>query len=135
MAYQYKSGIGAVGSYQVSGNPWITGSGAEGLPNGAEHQITFPTVARSVTVMLSDATPGADDIRVHFNSTGSGNVIAGNHFFPLTQNRDAITFDTKCKQIFISNDSGASSGYIVLADLTDIGVQNMLTLTGSGLTD
>jgi hypothetical protein len=132
--YQYKSGIGAVGSYQVSGNPWITGSGQNGLVDGAEHQISFPTVARSVTVMAFD--PAEDDeIRVHFNSTGSGDVIAGNHFFPLSVNRDAITFQTKCKEIFISNASGNDSGYIVLADLTDIGVENMLPLTGSGLTD
>ena len=133
MAVNYRAGIGAVGSYQVSGMPWITGSGGEGLPVGVEHQISFPFVAKSVTVMLSDTAN--DDIRVHFNSTGSGNVIGGNHFFPLTNDRDAITFNTKCKEIFISNGSVATSGYIVIAELTTIGTTEMFALTGSGLTE
>ena len=132
MAVNYKAGIGAVGSYQVSGMPWITGSGAEGLPVGEEHKISFPRVAKSVTVMLSDTAN--DDIRVHFNATGSGNVIVGSHFFPLTNDRDAITFNTKCKEIFISNGSVATSGYIVIAELTTIASTEMFPLTGSGLT-
>ena len=134
MTYQFRSGIGSVGSYQISGNPWITGSGQNALLNGEEHQIVFPTVARSVTVMLFD--PAEDhNLQVHFNSTGSGNVIGGNHFWLLSVNRDAITFETKCKEIFISNDSGNPSGYIVAADLTDITPEMMPILTGSGLTD
>ena len=133
MTYQFRSGIGSVGSYQISGNPWITGSGPNALLNGEEHQVVFPTVARSVTVMLFDIA--GDQLQVHFNSTGSGNVIGGNHFWLLSINRDAITFETKCKEIFISNDGGFPSGYIVAADLTDITPEMMPILTGSGLTD
>ncbi len=135
MAVNYRAGIGAVGSYQVSGVPWITGSGAEGLPSGAEHKIEFPTVAKSVLVMKFDAGVGAP-LRVSFNSTGSGNVVGGNHFYPLTTDRDAISFGVKCKEIYVSNSSSVeTSGYIVVAELTGISSDEMFSLTGSGLTD
>jgi len=128
----YTSGLGSVGSYQVSGVPWITGSGTNGLAAGTEHTITFPTVAKSVLVMLDDAA--SDDIRVHFNATGSGNVVSGNHFYTLTTNRDAVSFNVKCKEIYISNGGGAASGYVVVAELTGISAGEMFVLTGSGLT-
>tara|TARA_R110002051_G_scaffold79138_2_gene142841 strand:- start:168 stop:572 length:405 start_codon:yes stop_codon:yes gene_type:complete len=134
MAFKYGAGLGSVGSYQVSGVPWITGSGGDGLPAGVEHKIEFPGVAKSVLVMLDDPTT-TEPIRVHFNSTGSGNVVGGKHFYPLTANRDAVSFGVKCKEIFISNSGSAASGYIVVAELTGISKSEMFTLTGSGLTD
>jgi len=134
LAVNYRAGIGAVGSYQVSGVPWITGSGGDGLPSGAEHKIEFPTVAKSVLVMLDDPTT-TEPIKVHFNSTGSGNVVGGNHFYPLTNNRDAVSFGVKCKEIYISNSGSLASGYIVVAELTGISSGEMFILTGSGLTD
>lgn len=133
MVQYYKAGIGAVGNYQVSGNPYITGSGPSGLASGIEDKIEFPFVAKSVMVMLDDTEN--DDIRVHFNATGSGNVINGNHYFTLSTNRDSITFNTKCKEIYISNAGSAASGYTVVAELTTIQTSEMYTLTGSGLTD
>jgi hypothetical protein len=134
MVQYYKAGIANVGSYQVSGTPYITGSGAGGLAAGREHKIEFPYVAKSVMVMLNDAEN--DDVRVHFNSTGSANVVAGNHFFTLSTNRDSITFNAKCKEIYISNPSAVSgSGYVIIAELTGIETKEMYPLTGSGLTD
>jgi len=134
MAYQHKSGIGAVGSYQVAGVPWITGSGANGLPGDEEHKIEFPSVAKSVLVMLNDPTTFSPII-VSFNATGSGNVVGGNHFYPLDANRDAVSFGVKCKEIYISNTTATPSGYIVVAELTGISCNEMFNLTGSGLTD
>ena len=137
--HNYKAGIGSVGSYQVSGVPWITGSGADGIATNTEDKISFPTVAKSVMVMLHDGDN--DNLHVHFNSSGSnGNVYDGNHYFILKDNRDSITFNVKCKEIYISNPpvsnggSGLSSGYIVVAELTGIDNNEMFNLTGSGLT-
>ena len=42
-------GIGNVGSYQVSGYPYVTGSVR--LNDGEEHKISFPRVAKSITVI------------------------------------------------------------------------------------
>ena len=129
---RFAAGIGSVGSYQVSGVPWITGSGANGLAAGAEDKITFPSVAKSVMVQLHDTN--SDVIHVHFNSSGSnGGVYEGNHFFPLTTDESSITFNVKCKEIYVSNASGGASSFELVAELTGIEPEMMFTLTGPGI--
>ena len=127
MAFKYSAGLGSVGSYQVSGKPWITGST---LPTLVEHQITFPSVAKAVTIINTEPTNDTDaDLRVHFNSTGSGAVVSGKHFVTLDDRKDSLTITCK------SNPGTTSSEYQVLVELTGISVSEMMVLTGSGLTD
>jgi len=123
-----------VGSYQVSGVPWITGSNGSLVPGG-EDRIQFPFVAKSFVIVNTDAS--SDDIYVHFNATGSGNIIGGLHYFALNDNKDSITFNTKCTEIYISAPAGnaGNGSYTVVAELTRIGTNSMYALTGSGLTD
>ena len=130
-----KTGLYNVGSYQVSGRPWITGS--VGLDADAEDRIQFPSVAKSVMVINRDPDLTDDNIRVHFNSTSSTDVIRGRHFVTLDTYNTAITFNVKCTEIYISNPSNgaAPAGYTVVAELTGIGAEQMPNLTGSGLTD
>ena len=63
----YTVGLNNVGSYQVAGHPFITGS--TNLDNNKCHMIEFPYVSKSLTVINNNVT--GDDIRVHFQS-GSG---------------------------------------------------------------
>ena len=136
---RFTAGIGSVGSYQVSGVPWITGSGANGLASNTEDRIVFPTVAKSVMVQLHDTL--SEVIHIHFNSSGSNaGVYDGNHYFPLSIDESSITFNVKCKEIWVSNPptgnggSGNASGYRIVAELTGIAPSEMFALTGSGLT-
>ena len=127
----YSVGLNNVGSYQVSGIPYITGS--EDLNPNCEQTITFPYVARSVCVINHTS----DTIRVHFNSTGSSaNVVGRLHFVELDSDEDSYTFNVKCKEIYISApNNGSNRTYRVVAELTNIPTERMYTLTGSGLTD
>jgi hypothetical protein len=127
-----KPGLFNVGSYQVSGAPWITGSNT--LAIGGEDRIIFPRTAKSVTVINTDPA-AADDLRVHFNSTGSGNVVGGLHFVQLNNNNDSVSLGVKCKEIFISNAGPGVGAYTVIAELTSIPSDEMFDLTGSGLTE
>ena len=47
------AGLGSVGSYQVAGAPFMTGSTITG---GQEVEIKFPAVTRSITIINKDAT-------------------------------------------------------------------------------
>ena len=76
----YSVGLNNVGSYQVAGTPYITGSTTLGA--GHETSFAFPMVTKTITVI----NRSAEDIRVHFNSTGSGRVVDGNHFVLKQQN-------------------------------------------------
>ena len=133
MAFKYNAGIGSVGSYQVSGKPWLTGS-VNGLTLDSEHKIAFPSVAKAVTIINTD-TDNAD-IHVHFNSKTNTNVSGGLHYIALNERNTSITITCKCKEIYISSPAwgGGAGSYSVIAELTGISANEMLILTGSGLT-
>ncbi len=127
-------GLRNVGSYQISGHPFLTGGL---LATGHEVLIPFHFVTKNVTVHFSSSQGASAKGRVHFNSSSAGRVIEGNHFWPLNGG-DTVTFHTKWRKIFIScvDDGGsADTGYVVAANLTGIGTSSMYHLTGAGLTD
>jgi hypothetical protein len=137
---RHVAGLQNVGSYQVSGAPFITGSAA--LDAGAEHTITFPTVAKSILVI----NPGTVDVRVHFapvvvNDGGDAKVYAQNHFLTVSGSAAALSttnelrLDCKCAELYISNaTSNDDAVYQVYAELTGIPAARMFALTGSGIT-
>ena len=130
--YRNNSGLGSVGSYQIAGTPYLTGSiiGA-----GAEHKIQFPTVTKSILVINKDSDQSDSSLQVHFNPTSSGEVINGYHYFPLDAQKETFTINAKCKEIYISNPNGSGeSRYFLVAELTGIERREMFVLTGSGLT-
>ena len=132
MATQWpQAGLGHVGSYQVAGHPWISGSTA--LAPDQEWSCEFPHVTKTVTVV----NHSSETLRVHFNSTSSGPVVAGVHFVELDSDEDKYTFNAKCKEIYISTPATNSGNakFRVVAELTGIPTRSMYTLTGSGLTE
>tara|TARA_R110002074_G_scaffold307044_1_gene477986 strand:+ start:223 stop:675 length:453 start_codon:yes stop_codon:yes gene_type:complete len=128
---RYNVGIHNVGSYQSAGWPFITGSV---IANAVEHKISFPMVAKSVTVIASGTI--ADVLRVHFQTTGSsvGHAVAAHHYIALGEDGDSVTFNVKCKEIYLSS-AGGAGGYEIFAEMTNIPTDSMYTLTGSGVTD
>jgi hypothetical protein len=141
--YRYRQGLGNSAAYQVSGHPYITGSLT--VPDDTQIQVVFPMVAKSVTVINR-----ADvELYVYFvdapshvsandgDETGlTENVLSGKHYISLDNKKDSITFDTKCKEIYIANKSGGNGGaFQVLAELTSVHPADMYQLTGSGVTD
>ena len=138
----YTTGLHNVGSYMVSGVPWVTGSTLTGNAASAPDQdhaqdtISFPYVTKSIMVTRTGGAGSNNDLRVHFAATGSGNVISGKHFLTLTSTNSA-TLNVKCTQLFLSiaSTSTDTATYEVVADLTAIPAARMFTLTGSGITE
>ena len=127
---EYSVGLHNVGSYQVSGIPYITGSDA--LASGTEHKVEFPMVAKNVTVM----NHSTGTVRVHFHSQATDNVIGGFHFVELDSDEDSISMSVKCKELYVSAVGGGNNReYRVIAELTQIPPARMYALTGSGLTE
>ena len=152
----HRPGIGNVGSYQVSGYPFITGTVAGVAGDGVTadlvskanntYRIQFPTVAKSVTVIASGTVNIVPSLRVHFNPTssaavgghhgtpdGSNNVFNQHHYIALDTDEDAVTFNVKCSEIYVTTIL-AGSGFQLFAELTHIPLREMYELTGSGLT-
>ena len=130
-------GLRNVGSYQVSGHPFATGSADIGGANDIV-AVSFPYVSKQVTVFASGTN---SQIQVGFRNENppGGNVFGvGRHYVSLsnsdTTTPSYYTFDVKCTGIFIKA-MNASSGFEVYASLTNIPVTSMYDLTGSGITE
>ena len=121
------AGLGSVGSYQVAGTPFMTGSTITG---GQEVEISFPAVTRSITIINKDAAN--DDIRVHFQSKDTARTIAGIHYVTLADQNSSITMNIKCKSVYLSA-PGSDATFEMFAELTGIQPEGMFPLTGSGI--
>ena len=142
-SHNYSVGLHNVGSYRVSGDPWVSGSDSQAVNEEVCYQ--FPWVAKRVTIHNYSARV----LRVHFNATGSdGDVVGGlgsgyggQHYLEVqTISGSAggvLDLNCKCSQIYVSvpDDGGGSGHYRVFAELTGIPVGRMYALSGSGLTE
>tara|TARA_R110000824_G_scaffold386548_1_gene581515 strand:+ start:158 stop:613 length:456 start_codon:yes stop_codon:yes gene_type:complete len=135
--YGYNVGLRNVGSYQVSGHPYITGSTSLGAV-GTTTKISFPFVTKTITVISSGTFGGQateNSFKISFNDPGDGDVVTpeGSHFITLDSEEDSMTFDAKCKEIYLTAVTAGPS-YQLYASLTSIPIGSMYDLTGSGLT-
>jgi hypothetical protein len=148
----YSVGLRSVGSYQVSGTPWVTGSATvTELATGKTIRFSLPYVTKSFTVINT----GVEDLRVHLSAgnntsaissdggagvtnsnVGTDDVQSKHHYITVQANNGSVTMDVKCKEIYLSNHSGGSTGtgYEIFAELTNIPTGSMFALTGSGIT-
>lgn len=108
--FQYSVGLGNVGSYQVSGVPYVTG----GVDCTSATRVSFPSVTSWVAVTNHDAT---SHVRVGFSQKG----VDGTNYFRVHQDKtngapDPYTFKLKVTEIWISG----STSVDVCAGLTGI---------------
>lgn len=124
-----RAGVGNVGSYLVSGIPFVTGSGT--ITGTDEMKIEFPFITQKITVV----NRAAADLRVHFATNGgNAQVIAHHQYVTLDSKEDAVEFNVRVKEMFIT--PVATSGeWEVFAELTTIHPNEMFALTGSGITN
>jgi hypothetical protein len=142
----YGVGLRNVGSYQVSGIPWVTGSSGFTANKTVKH--SFPYVTKSFTVINN----GTVDLFLHFHSgsltftsDGIGGAQAytatdpwktGGHYVTVPSVQGAVTMDVKVKEFYLSNSDGSTAGkYQVFAELTNIPTSRMFHLTGSGISE
>ena len=146
-------GISDVGSYQMSGVPFITG--CADFSAGDLRTIEFPYVTKKFTIRASGSlsTSHPAIYRLMFANPDSNQspwVEAGHHYIDFGsgsartvnagQDRkidQSITLEVKCKQIWLKRvDAGTTdSGFKLYAELTGIRPDEMFELTGSGITD
>ena len=129
----YTAGLNHVGSYQVSGKPYLSGSNMPG-DQTTSLNFQFPSVSKSITVKSNYAHP----IRVHFApfSTGVSPFVKGatsQSNFVTIASSGSQTFDVKCKEIFISSTNNATATQSapdvqIYAELTTIPTERMFSL-------
>jgi len=130
----YGVGINNVGSFLVSGQPYITGSYIGSTENkissGDETSVSFPYVVKSFSVWNYSSDP-LSKLRITFANTGSiENYPAC--YIELGQN-ETTTLNVKCKEVYLSAVSGDVL-WKIYGSQTGIPRQRMYELTGSGIT-
>jgi hypothetical protein len=110
--FQYKAGLSNVGSYQVSGIPFVTSALAPVLSDPPV-KISFPTVTKFIIVKNVNASN--KKVRVGFSSNG----IVGTNYFLLSQN-ESFTADVKVSSIFIVGNGADTVDVTIIAGLTGI---------------
>jgi hypothetical protein len=96
--------LGHTPSYQVSGQPWVSGS----VING-DWELSFPSVTRFVTVTNGNTS---GNLKVAFSSNG----LAANNYM-IVPPGEAVTLDVKVTEIYLNGSSVTAS---VAAGLTGI---------------
>lgn len=132
--WQTQPGFFNTNSYLSPGIPFLTGStllSSSFGQNQSEQMVSFEKITKSITV-VNKSSPA---IQIAFNSNVSGNVFGGHHYFTLSNLNDSVTFNVRCKEIYLSLATGSANGtYEMFAELTTINNKDMPNLTGSGLT-
>lgn len=137
-------GLGSAGAYQVSGFPYVTGSGLTPLAAGATKEIVFPSVTKFITLMPVN-TAGAAGFNpvVSFADPSNARVQSQGHTISFPTYDSAAhadpapyTFEVKCSRIWVKEVGGASGGgFTVVAGLTSINPGSMYDLSGSGINE
>lgn len=113
--YNYKMGLGNVGSYQVSGKPFISSSIiVPASDDGFVKSINFPAVTKNILVR----NDGSATVRVGFSEAGTLGTVT-NNYFTLTQN-NSFEMEFKVTRLYLVSDSTSTSTATVIAGLTSI---------------
>lgn len=102
--FQYQAGIGNVGSYQVSGRPFVSG----GVDASNPTVITFPMVTRWVKVKNNTAS----ELKVGFSARG----IAGTNYLTVASGSVTEPLELKITQLHLNGAANVD----VMAGLTFI---------------
>lgn len=117
-------GVNNVASYQVSGDPYITGS----LLNASQIvKIKFPFVTKEILIKNTGSNP----LGICFKDpTVNANVQDRNHVFDISSG-DSLSYQMRCREIYFSGSVSGQTGFQLLGQLT--GIPSEYVLTGSGI--
>lgn len=129
----YSVGLNNVGSYQVSGIPFVSGSDMPG-DTTTSLRFEFPTVTKTITFKSNYG----HNMRIHFApytaSFGYTNEAQTDNNYFLLLAGETKTFNVKCKEVFISSENsnaGSNNEDIqIIAELTNIPAERMFSLDG-----
>jgi len=135
MSQQYPYGVGLqnVGSYQVSGIPFVTSSVTAPVSSGTPVQITFPSVTQRIII----ENVGTEHLRVGFSSNG----VKGSNYFLIHEHAGVpasqfsyIDLRVKVSEIYIlSHDPTNPTSASISAELTNIDTNLLLRSGPTGL--
>jgi hypothetical protein len=130
----YSVGLNNVGSYQVSGMPFASGSLIAPVSSSSPLEISFPYVTQWVQIIPHSNSGTKIDLKVGFSENGVSG--SGDNYFRIhARNTDTYppVYNLKVSKMFFQSDDGSSTiSFDVVAGLTNIPVARINNLSGSG---
>lgn len=109
----HRAGLGNVGSYQVSGIPWVSGN-IDSFAQDTATELIFPSVTSWVVVSNTTATPGRN-LKVGFSKFGIAGT-SGNYFLTVPSGSTTPRLEVKVSALYLTGSENVS----VMAGLTGI---------------
>jgi hypothetical protein len=116
----YSVGLHNVGSYQVSGQPYLSSSITVPANSAEPLEIQFQQVTKFV--IIRNEVDSAGDIRVGFSSNG----VKGENFVRLAIS-ESLSADYKVTSVFLRSNTTAQQSASIVAGLTNIPSERLST--------
>lgn len=120
LANPYYVGLQNVGSYQVSGAPFATGTLSL---TTSPTEISFPEVTQRIVVGKNSG----DNVRVGFSSNG----VNGTNYYLISGSATEAEFRVKASSVFVRADS-STANVSIFAEITNIDTNLLLNSGPSG---
>jgi len=137
----YSVGLRNVGSYQVSGQPYLSGAiTTANLGSNVDGYYVFPTVTKKVIVSNEDSTNNAivsfapfleGEVTNYSPDFTAGNSASGSGNWLFLSASTSIELDVKCKEIYVAPAQAVAVNFVtVYAELTGIKSGSMYSFNG-----
>ena len=97
--YDYKTGLGNVGSYQASGRPFLSASLHVPSSNDVI-KITFPSVSRFV-VIKNEGPAASDEVQIRAGFSENGVNAVENTNYLLLDNQESFSADYRVTTVYL----------------------------------
>ena len=115
-------GVNSTGAYLLAGVPFVLN---HTVTSGQVDKVSFPRVTRSITIINKDAD--SHDLHIAFSQRTHA---FDHHRVALANERDAITLNVRCNEIFLKA-VGGDCTYEIVAELTPILSTDFPSLSGA----
>jgi len=130
----YTVGLNNVGSYQVSGMPFASGSLTAPVSSSSPLEISFPYVTQWVQIIPHNNSGTKIDLKVGFSQNGVSG--SGDNYFRIhARNTDTYppVYNLKVSSMFFQSADGSSTvDFDIVAGLTNIPVERVNNIGPSG---
>ena len=127
----YTAGLNNVGSYQVSGAPFVTSSVVP--QSGSGHfKVEFPYVTKQITIS-NNSTNSHDLVRIAFSERGLKDGVANYFLVGSTKDGDgSTTLNVKATELYVMCDDNHSAPVSIFGSLTNLPVSRVNNISPSG---
>lgn len=119
-SFNYKSGLGNVGSYQASAIPYLTSSLIIPVSSSTPYEIAFPNVTRFI-IITNNLDGSSPNVPLRFGFSENGVKGASGTNYAILNNGESFEGEFRVTKLFLlSHDGALECTASVIAGLTTV---------------